>query len=123
MSLNRFERRDMEFMEKKTKDETDGGNIFISQVLTTTIDMERKGEATVRIRPTIPYITPTLELPLAGYVGITGLPISLNFPDNNTQACSVKGGAKQCEINIPSILYPERHKYQSRRIYGIKSIR
>ncbi|XP_061171056.1 von Willebrand factor D and EGF domain-containing protein-like [Saccostrea echinata] len=84
------------------------------QVLTPVLNMSRKGETTLRIRPTIPYATHTLELPTYNLEDTGELSISLDFPENIISDCTIAGSSRTCEIKIPSFKYSERHKYNDR---------
>jgi hypothetical protein len=64
----------------------------------------------VRIRPTIPFTSPTLEV--HGATHAKDLNINIDFPLNRSTACAAKGAANHCEIKISAITYYERHKFQ-----------
>ncbi|XP_062607869.1 uncharacterized protein LOC134269673, partial [Saccostrea cucullata] len=84
------------------------------EVLTPVLDILRKGETTLKIRPTIPYARQTLALPAHNIEDAGYLSISLDFPTNIKAACTTAGNSKHCEIKIPSFKYSERQKYNDR---------
>ena len=89
------------------------------QVLNPTITIERDGEATVKIRPTIPFASETIELN-SKQLEPTPLYIQLSLPENSS--CNVF--AKSCSTNISSYRHNERQMYENpnnwKKIHTIK---
>ncbi|XP_048743365.1 von Willebrand factor D and EGF domain-containing protein-like isoform X2 [Ostrea edulis] len=84
------------------------------EVLTPVLNMSRKGQTTLRIRPTIPYASQTLEFQNQNEKLEISQPlyINLEFPSTIQSACVVDGTSPNlCEMKLPSFKYSERHKY------------
>jgi hypothetical protein len=89
----------------------------VLQVLTPVLNMSRKGHTTLRIRPTIPYASQTLEIPNI-MESSPSLHITLDFPSTILSACNAPGTAStRCEMRIPSFSYSDRHKYNNRSFW------
>ena len=89
------------------------------QVLNSTITIERDGEATVMIRPTIPFASETIEFN-SKQLEPTPLYIQLSLPENSS--CEVE--VAKCSINIRSYRHNERQMYENpnnwKKIHAIK---
>ncbi|XP_048779375.2 von Willebrand factor D and EGF domain-containing protein-like isoform X2 [Ostrea edulis] len=88
-------------------------NLFFAgiEILNPTLTIERQGQATLKVRPTIPFAAESIEM--NGIQSNSSLSIQLSFRGKDTeQKCKASGGFTDCEIKIPSYKYNERQKYE-----------
>lgn len=86
-------------------------HFFCLQILNPTLTIERQGQATLKVRPTIPFAAESIEM--NGIQSNSSLSIQLSFRGKDTeQKCKASGGFTDCEIKIPSYKYNERQKYE-----------
>ena len=91
------------------------------QVLNHTITVERDNEATLMVRPTIPFASETIEINGIQY-DASPLHIELSHPENS----SCKNTVNECSTNISSYRHIERQMYEDpvfwKKIHAIKIV-
>lgn len=78
-----------------------------------TLTIERKGSSTLMMRPTIPFVSETIQFP-DGKEFAAHLNIELSFPGNSEAKCkqSSSGNLKTCSVTIDSFTYSDSQKYK-----------
>ncbi|XP_078340873.1 von Willebrand factor D and EGF domain-containing protein-like [Crassostrea virginica] len=100
-------------------------NLFFAglEVLNHTLNIERKGNSTVMIRPTIPFASETIEF--HGQQSTSPLNIQLSFPGDNGKCHQQSGGNLQkCSVELESYTHDDRQKYEDptnwNKVYNIE---
>ncbi|XP_062600788.1 von Willebrand factor D and EGF domain-containing protein-like isoform X2 [Saccostrea cucullata] len=107
---------------KKTEKEkpctSSSSSLFFAgfQVLTPTLTLQRKGSATVKIRPTIPFATETFYSKRAKNYFAASLDVTVSFPDQIGAKCA-SGSSNRCKITIEGITYDQRQKFADNSWY------
>lgn len=85
---------------------------FIKQILNHTLTIERKGNVTLMMRPTIPFVSETIHFPDGKEIAAP-LNIQLSFPGNSEAKCkqSSSGSLQKCSVTIDSYTYSDSQKY------------
>ncbi|XP_062577580.1 uncharacterized protein LOC134239411, partial [Saccostrea cucullata] len=86
------------------------------QVLTPTLTLERKGSATVKIRPTIPFATETFYSKRLRKYFAGSLDVTISFPTQIAAKCAA-GSSNLCKITIEGITYDQRQKFADNSWY------
>ena len=92
------------------------------QVLNHTLNIERKGNSTVMIRPTIPFASETIEI--HGQQSTSPLNVQLSFPGDNGKCHQQSGGNLQkCSVELESYTHDDRQTYEDptnwNKVYNI----
>ena len=85
--------------------------------------MQRKGNSTLMIRPTIPFVSETIEV--NGQQSTSPLNIQLSFPGDNGKCQQQSGGNLQkCSVELESYTHNDRQKYEDptnwKKVYNIE---
>nr|XP_022287793.1 von Willebrand factor D and EGF domain-containing protein-like isoform X2 [Crassostrea virginica]XP_022287794.1 von Willebrand factor D and EGF domain-containing protein-like isoform X2 [Crassostrea virginica] len=104
---------------------TKSSNSFFAglEVLNQTLSIQRKGNSTLMIRPTIPFVSETIEV--HGQQSTSPLNIQLSFPGDNGKCQQQSGGNLQkCSIELDSYTHNDRQKYEDptnwNKVYNIE---
>nr|XP_022339990.1 von Willebrand factor D and EGF domain-containing protein-like isoform X1 [Crassostrea virginica]XP_022339999.1 von Willebrand factor D and EGF domain-containing protein-like isoform X1 [Crassostrea virginica] len=104
---------------------TKSSNSFFAglEVLNQTLSMQRKGNSTLMIRPTIPFVSETIEV--NGQQSTSPLNIQLSFPGDNGKCQKQSGGnLRKCSIELDSYTHDDRQKYEDptnwNKVYNIE---
>lgn len=78
---------------------------FIKQILNHTLTIERKGNVTLMMRPTIPFVSETIHFPDGKEIAAP-LNIQLSFPGNSEAKCkqSSSGSLQKCSVTVTYIV-------------------
>ena len=84
--------------------------------------MQRKGNSTLMIRPTIPFVSETIEV---NGQQSTSLNVQLSFPGDNGKCQKQSGGNLQkCSVELESYTHNDRQKYEDptnwNKVYNIE---
>lgn len=82
---------------------------LLLKVLNNVLTIERNGKGTLRIRPTIPFASETIETENGQFAAY--LDISLFFPKNENCTNYASTKFTNCKTRINSYRYDERHNY------------
>lgn len=87
--------------------------LHLRQVLNHTLSIERNSDATLMLRPTIPIVLETIEIPNIMH-DTNPLYIEWSFPGSTETYydCQSTGSSRQCEATIKGFTYNDRQLYE-----------
>lgn len=87
--------------------------LHLTQVLNHTLSIERNSDATLMLRPTIPIVLETIEIPNIMH-DTSPLYIEWSFPGSTETYydCQSTGSSRQCEVTIKGFMYNDRQLYE-----------
>lgn len=87
--------------------------LYNTQLLNSTLNIERKGTVTLMLRPTIPYASETIR-GQDGKQSTSPLNIQMSFPGNTEAACqqSTTGSLRKCSVRIESHTFSDKQTYE-----------